>query len=209
MPGCKRLHLTFSPSGAVKSLGRAKIQIVTAVVVSAGQWLRTPRELQPSQGAQTAPHSRGLGGWPSWAQEFVARQPVAAFRSPIVCGSLAFARRLRDPHVRSRPRQSPLTLAAPSRWRLPTHPGRPTHQTPPVLTALILGPAPKLPGCKRLHLSFSPSQAGKSPGRSQTQILSGTGDPGRVRLRYPSRDYRADPRSRPETARLQALASGL
>ena len=44
-----------------------------------GSWLRTPRKFQPSQGAQTAPHSHGLGGWLSWAGEFVARQPVAAF----------------------------------------------------------------------------------------------------------------------------------
>jgi len=77
LPGCKRLHLSFGPSWVVGSSGRAKSRIRSG-------WLRTPGELQPSQGAQTAPHSRGLGGWPGWAREFVARQPVAAFRSPSI-----------------------------------------------------------------------------------------------------------------------------
>ena len=34
----------------------------------------------------------------------------------------------------------------------------PSLTTPPVLTPLILGPALKLPDCKRLHLTFGPSQ---------------------------------------------------
>ena len=112
-----------------------------------GSWLRTPCELQPSQGAQTAPHSRGLGGWPGWAGEFVARQPVAAFRSPVVCSSLTFV---------------PSLLTLLGYLAIPTHPGCPHSPPPPVLTPLILSSAPKLPGCKRLHLSFRPSWAAKS-----------------------------------------------
>ena len=128
------MHLSCGPSWAAKSPGRAQTQIVGAGAVSAWQWLRTPGELQPSQGAQTAPHSHGLGGWFGWAGEFVARQPVAAFRSPVVCGSL-------------------------------------TLVPPPLTNPLKLASAPKLPGCKRLHLTFSPSGAAKSPGRAQTQIV--------------------------------------
>ena len=72
-------------------------------------WLRTPRKFQPSQGAQTAPNSRGLGGWSSWVGEFVARQPVAAFHLPVVCESVPFA----SNSTRS---GCPFTLAT------PTHP---------------------------------------------------------------------------------------
>ena len=62
LPGCKRLHLTFSPSQAARSSGRAKTQIQSRLVGADAGWLRTPGELQPSQGAQTAPHSHGLVG---------------------------------------------------------------------------------------------------------------------------------------------------
>jgi len=75
------------------------------------------------------------------------------------------ARRLRYPHVR---------ILSHSRWQLPTHPGCPPLTNPPVLTALILGSALNLPGCKRLHLSFSPSWAVQSSGRAKSRILATT-----------------------------------
>jgi len=71
--------------------------------------------------------------------------------------------RLLPSYSRSLPTsRSPLTSGAPSCSRT----------TPPVLTALILGSAPKLPGCKRLHLTFSPSWRSRPLGREKTQILS-------------------------------------
>jgi len=48
-----------------------------------------------------------------------------------------------------------------------------------VLTPLILGPALKLPGCKRLHLSIGPSWVVKSAGRATIQIVS-TSEPPRL-----------------------------
>ena len=54
--------------------------------------------------------------------------------------------------------------------RSPLTPGGLTHQRA-VFTALILGPALNLPGCKLLHLTFSPSWAANSLGRVKTQII--------------------------------------
>ena len=156
--------------------------------------MRTSGELQPSQGAQTAPHSRGLGGWLGWSREFVARQPVAAFRSPVVCGTLTLASRF-------------LTFLA--YLASPTHPGRsltlaalhsprvPSLTNPSVFTPLILNPAPKLPGCKRLHLSFGPSWAARSSGWAKNQILSGVRCRGCVRRASSSRPRAHRRRPRP------------
>jgi len=83
-PGCKRLHLTFGPSWAVRS-------------------------------------SDGLK----------ARSQAS--------GGVRFARGLR-------------LLPLHSRWRSPSR-------------------APHQPGCKRLHLTFGPSQRMKTPGRAKTQIV--------------------------------------
>ena len=86
-----------------------------------------------------------LGPRSGWLVAKVGACGVASSNRP------ALARRLREPHVYPRFR---------SLWR-------PRLTIPPVLTALILGPAPELPGCKRLHLSFSPSWAARSSGRAQ------------------------------------------
>ena len=111
--------------------------------------MRTPRKSQPAPSAQTTSSAHGLGGWSSWAW---------------ACGvassnRLALARRLRFAHVCSQ-----LHLL-----RVPT------LTNPPVLTPLILGSAPQLAGCKRLHLTFSPSWAARSSGRVKTRIVSTAG----------------------------------
>jgi len=101
-----------------------------------------------------------LGPRSGWLVAKVGACGVASSNRP------ALARRLRDTHVCPRFR---------SLWR-------PTLTNPPVLTPLILGPAPNLPGCKRLHLTFGPSRAAKWSGRAETRIL---GSPGRTSLTSP------------------------
>ena len=72
--------------------------------------------------------------------------------SQYCCDSIALARRLRDGRVGS-----------PALFALAAHPHRsaPTH-----------------PGCKRLHLTFSPSWAARWSGRLKTQIVGSTGGSG-------------------------------
>ena len=91
-------------------------------------------------------------------------------RSPVVCGSLTLSSRfLTLLAYLATPTHPGCSLTfAPN----PTHPGCPHSPPPTVLTSLILGPAPKLPGCKRLHLTFSPSWAIKSAGQAKTQIVT-------------------------------------
>ena len=83
----------------------------------------------------------------------------------------SLARRLRVARV---------CLHSGSLWRPPL-----TH--PPVLTPLILGPAPQLPDCKRLHLSFVPFWVVRSSGQAKTQKLSGVRRRGCLRRASSSR----------------------
>ena len=99
----------------------------------------------------------------------------AGVRRPPARGGVPLARRLRFAHVCPRLR-SPWVLPlafTPNHARVCSQPSSPRVlplTNPPVLTPLILGPAPKLPGCKRLHLSFSPSHRNRRPGRAKTRI---------------------------------------
>jgi len=109
-----------------------------------------------------------LGRWFGWAREFVARQPVAAFHSRVVCGSLPLVPnsvhvgsrlRLRSPHF-AYVRPTSLTFAPTSLTFAPTPLtlALQTHQ-PCRAYPTHLRSRPILPGCKRLHLTFGPSWA--------------------------------------------------
>ena len=50
---------------------------------------RTPAVTGRPDGSSLPRPSR----WFGWAREFVARQPVAAFRAPVVCGTLTLSSR--------------------------------------------------------------------------------------------------------------------
>ena len=100
--------------------------------------------------------------------------------------------------VRSRLLPTPLTPGALAHVRAePRSPRVHSLTNPPVLTAIILSSAPKLPGCKRLHLTFSPSWAAKSAGQAKTQILSTSEPPPQSRPsltpRTPPDAHRPDP----------------
>jgi len=96
------------------------------------------------------------GRWSRLAREFVARQPVAAFRSPVVCGSLTFATQFLTNSV---------TSSSPTDARLPSL-AKPLPSLPHSSAV-----PPHSPGCKRLHLTFSPSQGDRPSGREKTQIV--------------------------------------
>ena len=77
MAGCKRLHLTFSPSWAARSEGREKTQITSRLVI---RMLRGGRRqltgcvyADVSGDAQSDTH-------PSWG----SREPVSAYPYPFV-----------------------------------------------------------------------------------------------------------------------------
>ena len=111
--------------------------------------MRTPGELQPSQGAQTAPHSRGLVGGRVGRG---SSSPASPWRRSVRPSSAVRSRLFPTPLTNSLTSRSPLTRVAPSR----------------------LLPTPLTPGALTHH---------------------------------PFRAYPIHPRSRPTTARLQALAS--
>jgi len=114
-------------------------------------WLRAPCGLRPAPSAQTTSSARGLGGW-SRKRGPAVSPAQTGLRSPVVCGTLAFA-------------LLPLALAA------PTHPSSCAYRTHPQS-------CPPLSGCKRLHLSCGPSWAVRSSGRVTTRIVSSTGGSG-------------------------------
>jgi len=158
--------------------------------------LRTPRKFQPAPSAQTTSSARGLGG----RSRGVGACGVAS------SNRLTLARRLRDSYVCQHSTHAGstthagcailtfahtvLTLAAPLTPAAPAPP-------PPVLTSLILGPALNLPGSKRLHLTFGPSQRDRWSGRAKSRILSGVRGRGCVRRASSSRPRAHRRRPRP------------
>jgi len=178
-PGCKRLHLSFGPSERDRRSGRAKNQILSGVRNRG--CVRRASSSRPRAHRRRPRPTVWVGGCESGGLRCRQLKPACTRASSAVCSRCppGFSRSL----LTSR---SPLTLGAPSRWRLPTH-----------------------YGC--LHSRSSPNTARLQALASDFWPVLG-GQIGRTGDNSDPKQYRRLRRSHsplvlPNTARLQALAS--
>ena len=152
-PDCKRLHLSFGPSWAARSSGRAKTRILSGVRCRG--CVRRAGSGRPRAHRRRPRPTTWVGGRESGGLRCRQLKPACARPSS------ARPSRLHSLHSPSPPNfATPLTLGAPSH-----HPFR-TYRADP-------RSCPTHPGCKRLHLSFGPSCTVRSSGWAQSRILTG------------------------------------